>query len=148
MADEDNSRISKVRKMAFMFQNWADLGDEVVDEAAGLPEDSNTAHFCPGILQLPDPAKLLPEYFCHSFSQPNKMKPVWAVLRIRIRDPVHFWPLDPGWEKNQDQDPGSGSGMNIPDHISESLETIWWVKILTFFDADADPGIFLTLDPG
>jgi hypothetical protein len=38
--------------------------------------------------------------------------------------------------------------MNIPDHISESLETILWVKILTFFDADADPGIFLTLDPG
>ncbi len=22
-----------------------------------------------------------------------------AVLRIRIRDPVHFWPLDPGWLK-------------------------------------------------
>jgi hypothetical protein len=29
--------------------------------------------------------------------------------------------------------------MNIPDHISESLETI-----LKFFDPD--PGIFLTLD--
>jgi hypothetical protein len=38
--------------------------------------------------------------------------------------------------------------MNIPDHISESLETIFWVKILKFFDADADKGIFLTLDPG
>jgi hypothetical protein len=39
--------------------------------------------------------------------------------------------------------------MNIPDHISESLETIFtifWVKILIFFDADA--GIFLTMDPG
>jgi hypothetical protein len=63
-----------------------------------------------------------------------------------------------------DQDPGSrafltlgsgigkksrsGSGMNILDHISESLETILWVKILKFLDADADPGIFLTLDPG
>jgi hypothetical protein len=35
----------------------------------------------------------------------------------------------------------SGSGMNIPDHISESLETIFWVKIRKFFDADADPGI-------
>jgi hypothetical protein len=31
-------------------------------------------------------------------------------------------------------------------HISESLETIFWVEI--FFDADADPGIFSTLDPG
>jgi hypothetical protein len=40
----------------------------------------------------------------------------------------------------------SRSGMNIPDHISESLETIFGVKILKSFDAD--PGIFLTLDPG
>jgi hypothetical protein len=39
----------------------------------------------------------------------------------------------------------SRSGMKIPDHISESLETIFWVKILKFFD---DPRIFLTLDPG
>jgi hypothetical protein len=34
--------------------------------------------------------------------------------------------------------------MKIPDHISENLETVFWVK---FFDADADPGFFLTLDP-
>jgi hypothetical protein len=32
--------------------------------------------------------------------------------------------------------------MNSPDNISESLETIFCVKILKFFDADADP------DPG
>jgi hypothetical protein len=31
---------------------------------------------------------------------------------------------------------GSGSGMNNPYHISESLETIFWVKIGRFFDAD------------
>jgi hypothetical protein len=31
---------------------------------------------------------------------------------------------------------GSGSGMNNPDHFFESLETIFWVKILKFFDAD------------
>jgi hypothetical protein len=30
--------------------------------------------------------------------------------------------------------------MNIPDHISESLETISWVKKLKFFDANPDPG--------
>jgi hypothetical protein len=44
----------------------------------------------------------------------------------------------------------SGSGMNIPDHISESFETILWAKILKFFNADADPdpGILVTLDPG
>jgi hypothetical protein len=37
--------------------------------------------------------------------------------------------------------------MGIPDHISESLETIFWVK---FLDADPDPGsgIYLTLDLG
>jgi hypothetical protein len=29
--------------------------------------------------------------------------------------------------------------MNISDHISESLEIIFWVKILKFFDADPDP---------
>ena len=32
--------------------------------------------------------------------------------------------------------------MNIPDHISESFETIFGVKTLKFFDADADPEIF------
>jgi hypothetical protein len=26
--------------------------------------------------------------------------------------------------------------MNNPDHISESLETIFWVKILKFFNVD------------
>jgi hypothetical protein len=38
--------------------------------------------------------------------------------------------------------------MNNPDHISESLETIFvWVKILKFFDAD--PGWKkLNSDPG
>jgi hypothetical protein len=42
----------------------------------------------------------------------------------------------------------SGSGMNIPDHISESLETIFWIKIFKFFYADPGSGFFLTLDPG
>jgi hypothetical protein len=36
--------------------------------------------------------------------------------------------------------------MNILDHISESLETIFWVK--KFFDEDPDPRVILTLDPG
>ncbi len=55
-----------------------------------------------------------------------------------------FWLLQAVWrirtpgsgirdgQKNQNPDPGqtsgSGSGMNIPDYISESLETIFWVK--------------------
>jgi hypothetical protein len=47
-----------------------------------------------------------------------------SVLRIRIRDPEDFWPLDPG----------SVSGMNNPDHISESLETIFFgSKLLNSF---------------
>ncbi len=29
--------------------------------------------------------------------------------------------------------------MNMLDNISDSVETIFWVKILKFFDADADP---------
>jgi hypothetical protein len=36
---------------------------------------------------------------------------------------------------------GSGSGMNNPDHISESLETIFRVKILLFFGADPGSGM-------
>jgi hypothetical protein len=31
--------------------------------------------------------------------------------------------------------------MNYPDHISESLETVFWVKILKFFDADHGSGM-------
>jgi hypothetical protein len=38
--------------------------------------------------------------------------------------------------------------MNTLYHISKSLKTIFWVEMLKFFDEDADPGIFLTLDPG
>ncbi len=30
-------------------------------------------------------------------------------LRIPIRDPVPFWPSDPGWVKYQDPVPGSGA---------------------------------------
>jgi hypothetical protein len=45
----------------------------------------------------------------------------------------------------------SGSGINILDHISESLlslETIFGVKILKFFDEDADPRDGNLFDPG
>jgi hypothetical protein len=38
--------------------------------------------------------------------------------------------------------------MIILDHISESLKTIFCVNKLKRFDADADAGIFFTLDPG
>ena len=51
------------------------------------------------------------------------------------------WIRDPGWVKNQDPVPGSGSGMNNPDYISESLETIFWVQILKFSDVDSESGM-------
>jgi hypothetical protein len=48
---------------------------------------------------------------------------------------------------------GSGIRDDIPDHISESLETILGLKVLKFFDADPDSGsgirnLFLILNPG
>jgi len=59
---------------------------------------------------------------------------------LRIRDPGSgafltpgSWIRDTEWVKIQDPDSGSGTGMNIADHISDSLET---------------SGIFLTLHPG
>ncbi len=47
-----------------------------------------------------------------------------AVLRIRIRDPVPFWPLNPesGIRNRFFPDPGSQS------HIFESLVKIFWLK--------------------
>jgi hypothetical protein len=75
-----------------------------------------------------------------------------ACAFCRDADPGSGAVLTPGFGmgKKQDPNPGSGSGMNIPDHISESLETIFWVKNTLIFYADQDPGsgIFLTLDPG
>ncbi len=55
-----------------------------------------------------------------------------------IRCLFDSWIRAPGWVKNQDPDPGSGPGMHNPDHISESLEAIFWEKILKFFDADPE----------
>jgi hypothetical protein len=62
------------------------------------------------------------------------------VLRIRNPDCLFDpWIRDPGWVKNKDPDPGSGSGMNNPDHIPRALKLLFWVKILKFFAADPDP---------
>ncbi len=45
---------------------------------------------------------------------------------------------DPEWETKLDRDPGTGSEMNIPDHFSERLETVFGLQILKFFDADPE----------
>ncbi len=60
-----------------------------------------------------------------------------TVLRIRIRDPVPLGPLDPG--SGMGEKSGPGSGMNNPDHISESLETIFGGKILNSLIRIWDP---------
>jgi hypothetical protein len=73
---------------------------------------------------------------------PNQL----SFLSVVAQDPGSRAFLTPG--SGMGTKSRSGSGMNIFDHISESLETVLWVKMLKFFDADADPGIFLTLDPG
>jgi hypothetical protein len=56
---------------------------------------------------------------------------------LRNRDPMLF---DPGIRDGKK----SGSGMNIPDHFSESLETVFWIKntLFYFFEADPAPGSF------
>jgi hypothetical protein len=43
---------------------------------------------------------------------------------------------------------GSGSGMYNPNQISETLETIFGVKILKFFDADPGWKKIRVQDPG
>jgi hypothetical protein len=45
------------------------------------------------------------------------------------------WLRDPG--SGMGKKSGSGSEVNNPDHISESLETIFLAKILKFFDAES-----------
>jgi hypothetical protein len=48
------------------------------------------------------------------------------IFSVTAPDPgsmirCHIDPLDPGWGKKS----GTGSGMNNPDHISESIETVF-----------------------
>ncbi len=49
------------------------------------------------------------------------------------------WIRDPGWVKK--------FKIRIRDEHPESFETIFWVKIFKFFDADADPRIWKSFRP-
>jgi hypothetical protein len=60
-----------------------------------------------------------------------------SVLLIRDRGSSAFLTAGIGMGKKS----GSGSGMNNQDHISWSLENIFWVKIFKFFDVDPGSGI-------
>jgi hypothetical protein len=62
--------------------------------------------------------------------------PYWTRFLVRFwgRKKLYLFiytsVADPDSESNAFLTPGSGSGMNNPDHISQSLETIFWVKII------------------
>jgi hypothetical protein len=81
------------------------------------------------------------EYYPREFTVYHLLLAVLSVLLFR--DPVPFdpWIRDPKWVKIT---------IRIGDPDSESLETIFRVKILKFLDADVDPDPenFLALDPG
>jgi hypothetical protein len=74
--------------------------------------------------------KLLILTFCMSSSESTgvlntsftKLKHLGYYNNVYL--PFDPWIRDPGWVKNQDPDPG----VDILDHISESLKTIFWVK--------------------
>jgi hypothetical protein len=70
----------------------------------------------------------------------NKLQVRDFISVLRIRDPGSDAFLTPG--SGMGKKSKSGSGMNIPDHISESLASIFGLKILKFFDADPDPESF------
>jgi hypothetical protein len=73
---------------------------------------------------------------------------LFAAILPRAVNPKSGAFLTPG--SGMGNKSGSGSRINNPDHYSESVETIFWVKILKYFDADPDLGseIILTRDPG
>jgi hypothetical protein len=68
----------------------------------------------------------------------------YLLISVANPDPGFGAFLTPGsgmGKETQDPDPETVSGMNNPDHISESLEPIFWVKILDFFDVDPGSGM-------
>jgi hypothetical protein len=56
----------------------------------------------------------------------GKQKWIQVISNVADPDPGSGHLLTPGSEMGKKS--RSGSGMNIPDHISESLGTIFWVK--------------------
>jgi hypothetical protein len=61
------------------------------------------------------------------------LDPEQGLEKIRITD----------WKKSGSRiGKKSGSRMNIPDHISESLETIFWVKTTKILRRGSGSGIF------
>jgi hypothetical protein len=89
----------------------------------------------------------MPDEFSNDFGSGYEIFIFWIAV-LRILDPVLF--LTPGSGIGMGKKSISGSGLIIPDHISESLELFYVVlKTLKFFVADqvSGSGNFLTLDP-
>ncbi len=90
----------------------------------------------------PCPPFLFPTTHPFPLSKPHHptkiQKTLKTVLLFLIRDPVPFWSLDPG--SGMDKKSGSGSGMNNPDHISKSLETIFGLKYVNSLMRIRDTG--------
>ncbi len=92
--------------------------------------------------------------FCISADGTYQYGTRYSMILSSIEDPdpgsgaflMLFWPRNPGWEKN----PDPGSGMNIPDQISESFETIFKVKNTRILWCGSGSRIrdLVTLDPG
>jgi hypothetical protein len=57
---------------------------------------------------------------------PQHFKSHETASVLRIRDPMPFWPLEPG--SGMGKKSGSGYRTYNPDHISKSFQTISWVK--------------------
>jgi hypothetical protein len=67
--------------------------------------------------------------------------PFWGSLRIRIRDPVFFWPLDP--------DPGYRTQEIRDKHLGSYFHIFGLIILCTFIVADTDPGFGVeNLDSG
>jgi hypothetical protein len=106
------------------------LGKEVVDAVDGQVEGRETA----GEEAPPPPVVILtPEDVNNPYTDTiliprSGISRKFPVLRIGIWDLVSgvFLPLDP--ESGIGKKSRSGSGKNIQDHISESLERVFWVK--------------------
>jgi hypothetical protein len=74
-------------------------------------------------------------FFGHIFSEDWRSEKFSSVADSGIRCFFYPWIRDSdlGWKKFR-------SGMNIPDYISESLETIFWVKPLKIQIRNKHPG--------
>ncbi len=117
-----------------------DQEDDVEEEEGEEEEEEEPSR--------PPSPKLLRFYIIlHMLCTPEKERVTYSegVFRLGlVASSVAFFTRGSGMGKKS----GSESGMQNPDHISERLETIFWVKILKFFDAAPGWEKIRIRDPG